>query len=390
MAGTIDFSVGAWVDSNFDGIIDAAPDRVQVDLYAGTYSAMFHGIVTQGQTGDVTTVIGTAGSDRLTGGFGNDTLIGLAGDDALFAHGESDVLNGGAGNDSISGDEGTSTLNGGAGDDKIFALGSDLVVAGSGNDHIFASYAHPLNIACGAGDDLVSLSSFGALHGKVAGGAGVDTLDSSGNISKLNLSSMENMLVGDATLFATRAQLHAFADIRRNLDSGSATPTRMIELSPTDGGTVNLAHNVAPTIPLHLIGSAAGNKLIGSANDDWLTANGSATLLGGLGDDTIEGGANNDRISGEDGNDWLFGYGGKDRFVFERGDGIDRIYDFDPRGERDVVDLRGWTNAKGFNDLIKRHAHVSGSDVILEGSNGDSINLQGTLLKDLEAADFVL
>lgn len=58
---------------------------------------------------------GTAGDDRLEGGYFADTLSGGAGADLLFGGAGNDVLQGGDGNDRLQGDLGANQLNGGAG-----------------------------------------------------------------------------------------------------------------------------------------------------------------------------------------------------------------------------------------------------------------------------------
>lgn len=87
-----------------------------------------------------------------------------------------------------------------------------------------------------------------------------------------------------------------------------------------------------------LIGSALGDLLDGGAGRDFLHGRaGNDTLLGGFGNDVLEGGLGTDRLSGGAGRDLLAGGAGndvltggadKDVFIFNAGDGSDRITDF--------------------------------------------------------------
>lgn len=78
---------------------------------------------------------GQAGDDRIFGGEGRDTLYGLSGDDILSGGAEQDYLEGGTGNDSLDGGIGDDVLSGGDGDDTIRGgSGDDVSYAGRGSD----------------------------------------------------------------------------------------------------------------------------------------------------------------------------------------------------------------------------------------------------------------
>lgn len=63
-------------------------------------------------------------------------------------------------------------------------------------------------------------------------------------------------------------------------------------------------------------------------------------LIGGAGNDILQGFAGNDTLTGGQGNDQLEGGLGNDTYVFQRGDGQDRI--IDQGGSKDVVKLNGF------------------------------------------------
>lgn len=91
-----------------------------------------------------------------------------------------------------------------------------------------------------------------------------------------------------------------------------------------------------------------GRDLInGNDGDDKIKGdNGKDSLFGGAGDDTIIGGNGRDIVNGGIGNDLLVGGRGPDIFLFNLGDGQDKITDF---WHRDVIDLS--ETGLSFDDL---------------------------------------
>jgi hypothetical protein len=93
----------------------------------------------------------------LVGTDGNDLLLGGPGDDHIY---------GGPGNDVIWGDryptpngpDQTDWLYGGTGDNWIYAShGTNHIFTGPDDNHVFAYFGHG-TIACGPGNDIVTLS----------------------------------------------------------------------------------------------------------------------------------------------------------------------------------------------------------------------------------------
>ena len=93
------------------------------DVFSGTGTVS--GVVDMGF--DTDNYSGSGGSDRATGGRGNDTLRGNGGHDLLL---------GGFGGDSLRGDLGNDGLIGEWGDDIIETLGGDFVEGGEGDDRV--------------------------------------------------------------------------------------------------------------------------------------------------------------------------------------------------------------------------------------------------------------
>ena len=76
----------------------------------------------------------------------------------------------------------------------------------------------------------------------------------------------------------------------------------------------------------NLIGSPQGDHLIGNGNPNTLHGSGGNDRLdGGDGDDTLVGGEGDDSLRGDDGDDRLSGGSGANTYVFDAGDGKDRI-----------------------------------------------------------------
>ena len=111
-------------------------------------------IICGGDGDDV--LLGQRGDDQGAGGVGNDRLAGGNGDDVLWGEADDDTLRGGNGQDE---------LHGGDGDDEVLgAKHNDTISGGSGDDVLGG----------GNGWDVIDGGNGGDL---IRGGAGVDTID---------------------------------------------------------------------------------------------------------------------------------------------------------------------------------------------------------------------
>ncbi|MGL4490324.1 MAG: calcium-binding protein [Rhizobiaceae bacterium] len=92
-----------------------------------------------------------------------------------------------------------------------------------------------------------------------------------------------------------------------------------------------------------LIGWNGNDKLYGGSGNDVLWgAGGNDDLYGGTGNDRLYGGQGTDKLIGGTGNDVLFGGAGADKFYFNpnrKGEGHDRIADFDPATDKIVLNV---------------------------------------------------
>ena len=79
----------------------------------------------------------------------------------------------------------------------------------------------------------------------------------------------------------------------------------------------------------------------------------------------------------------------KQKDWFKTGWGVDMITDFDAIGsDRDTVDLSALSSIGNWKDLSRHHMEAVGTDVVIDGRNGDKIVLLNVDLADLGAGDF--
>lgn len=149
-----------------------------------------------------------------------------------------------------------------------------------------------------------------------------------------------------------------------------------------------------------LIGSSLADQLIGGAGHDYLNGGGGNDtlrgdaghdilhgghgndrlagsagrdiLLGGAGRDTLQGGAGRDILEGGKGNDILSGGSQADTFIFSRGDGYDRITDFQNNVDQLEFDSALLGSArKTISVLINRFAEETDNGVLFDfGTRG--------------------
>ena len=162
-----------------------------------------------------------------------------------------------------------------------------------------------------------------------------------------------------------------------------------------------------------LNGGNGSDTLIGGQGDDWLQGlfrndrlegnEGNDSLLGGTGDDTLFGGEGGDRMfagTGDDtidagaGNDWLIfgdadgwndrGSGGRDIFVFNRGNGVDQIHDFE-----DGLDQIRLGAGLSFSDVqLSRNGNATDVTFSAGAAMGDRIKLIGIEPDQITFSDF--
>ena len=152
---------------------DGLSDRVSIDAGDGDDRVTY-------TFGLPSTVVGGAGADTLSGGFGPDTMnggvgadqiTGGAGNDTIRGSGENDTLDGGPGNDDITGEGLDDTITGGPGSDTLSGeKGNDNIRGGPGDDGMTGASGSDTLI----GDDGSDSADGGPISGT---DGGVDTCD---------------------------------------------------------------------------------------------------------------------------------------------------------------------------------------------------------------------
>lgn len=272
---------------------------------------------------------GTDANDRLSA-YDNDDVMyrGLAGDDELYGRGGNDTLYGDAGNDKLVGERGSDTLVGGAGNDEL--------VGGHGDDtYVF-----------NRGDGVDRIEESGGVD-TVAFGA--DIASSDVTVKRVYIGSvgygyeaLELSINGTEDKLIVRSHFGSYS-----YNGFYESPNSMIEKVVFADGTVwtkemlsEKARNAVGTVqaddmrahtnePVTYRGLAGNDALIGRGGND--------TLYGDEGDDGLHGEGGSDVLVGGSGNDSLYGGSGDDIYLFNRGDGADKIVD--TAGEADEVRL---------------------------------------------------
>jgi Ca2+-binding RTX toxin-like protein len=271
-------------------------------------------------------IMGTAGNDDLVGQLGPDIIYGLGG------------------NDTLQGREGPDTY--------AFDLGF-------GHDTIWDSY--PI----GPGIDATTVGD------TISFGAGI----AKSNVTVTNPDAWNNGEIiyhfDDATLIED-----FFAgDIL--LTIGSTGDTVRIHNQTRNSRFDDYRHSV------ELVRFADGSTWSAADLTSMVTTGGSGndTLAGDSSDNIISGGAGNDRLIGREGNDTLrgglgdddlYGQEGDDTYIFNRGDGHDRI-----------VDTNSYTSFNNGFDTLRFGAGIRSSDLIFTRNtqNPDALSsVAGSLL----------
>ena len=347
-------------------------DSIRVYSYfdqQGTSSATINSIVfADGTTWDYeyvrehwNSVPGVNGGVTLEGNNDSNTIEGTAYNDILIGNGGNDTINAGNGNDRLLGGTGNDNLNGGYGDDIY------LWNWGDGMDTIYDTGNHD-KISFGEG------ISFSDLKFRQEG-------------SHLRITIKDN-----------ESQGMLISNFFFNLDY------KIEDLYFYDGSIIHLSE-----IPLVLHQLNTNETINLTGNGDTVYANGGHDIVnGGIGNDTIYGergkdslygNAGNDVLIGGTGSDYLDGGTGNDTYIYNIGDGLDTISDYENSsnlGKNDKIkfgegiEFADLSFRRNGNDLIitlfgditqgiiiKDHFNSNGSIEHLEFSNGPTRNLIG-------------
>jgi Ca2+-binding RTX toxin-like protein len=329
---------------------------------------------------------GTAASEDLAGGDGNDLIVGEGGDDVLHGNGGADLLTGAAGID---------TLIGGAGNDLYVVDGpddvSDVIVEldGEGIDEVdtdFASYTLGANLENLSGTSATGQILTGnALANIIAGFTGNDVIDGGAGADTMQGGAGNDVYYVD-DLGDTVSDSSGTDEIRTALASYTIGPSSGVE---------------------NLTGLAStGQSLTGSSGNNLIT--------GGDGNDLLDGGAGVDTLRGGKGDDTYYVDNRQDFAVENAGEGYDTVFvssssfTLSPNieamtgtsaagqnlldnsldnvvtgaGGADIIRLTFGGADKAFgnggNDVIYFNTQMTSADEVDGGAGSDTVALQGS------------
>ena len=339
--------------------------------------------------GDSIDASASAETVRLFGRGGNDVLIGGSGNDLLDGGADNDTLIGNDGNDILIGRSGEDTFSGGKGNDLIIADHVDFfplrdkVIVDGGEGYDILAITDNIGVDIVLGQDVINIEEFHGSNDSPANVSGIDVVNFAAATSSVKLFGrrgndfLTGGSAGDFIRGGTNNDLlvgRSGADTIFGDGDADTIWTGIQSAGNTDDGFIDVVHggtgndrifaeaidivqggigfdtlvidgdtgvNYTSGFSFHGIedfnGSAFGDdfvdfsdatvklRLDGRGGDD--------TLLAGSGNDLLLGSAGADILSGGAGNDQLRGAGGSDTYLFELGDGQDKLTDTTGAGE---------------------------------------------------------
>ncbi|MBP2639092.1 MAG: peptidase and matrixin and adamalysin [Firmicutes bacterium] len=381
-----------------DDTVDASGWVVSGTTTIDLNSSKFTGIETVIGTENKDLITGTLGSEAILGGAGNDTIVYKGGEEDFIDGGDGlDFINagsmttgltvdlanynsiegffGGTKNDVITGTAANEYLNGNAGNDLLDGgTGADTLIGGTGNDTLTynvdafkfdggynsdwldasaatdavainlsaAPFTSIENLISGSGDDTLT-GTTGA--NSIIAGEGYNTIDGKGGADTV-IGGADS----DTVIFKT-GYAYGFVNAGEGtdvLDASSSTAGVNISLSKKVGTSATLVYNSIEKVT----GSYYGDTIIGGDSDDILDGNGALT-----GKDSLTGGLGSDL--------YVFGAGYGAAVVTKSADNHNDYVQFTGAG-LDISTL-----------IATRGTSTAGNDLIITGSHGDSLTLQG-------------
>ena len=241
------------------------------------------------------------------------------------------------------------TVYGGSGNDRIYMQGScedSIVLGGAGNDYIrFVTWngwnnTMRASVLGGSGNDSISFEEgFGPQNLGIEGNDGNDMIwgtkgqetifGGTGNDSMAGYGGNDSLFGNDGNDFIWAG------DGNDSVWGGNGRD----KIYGQGGADVLVGEAGNDT----LYGGDGNDMLTGDAADLPVSLHGADVLVGGNGNDTAWGGAGNDTLVGGTGADWLYGGtgndtiygsgsgadGSRDVYVYYKGDGVDKVMDFE-------------------------------------------------------------
>jgi Ca2+-binding RTX toxin-like protein len=323
-------------------------------------------------------VAGTENPDLLIGSSEGDSISGLDGADDLHGGKGNDLIAGGGDSDILNGDEGENLLIGGLGDDTVDLQSSYSIVAfnaGEGEDTIYAANAFTLSVGGGVQLASLSLRKEGSELVLAIGSADAIRLNRQFEADPKNWREIKLQLIGGSNI-STYDFSSAIDDFYGALDVDplltdfpleAVLQSHLLE-SGTDraiGG--DLAYQYATQGNLDALARAHIRRVLANPGFGLVAQQlNEGEFLGTDSDDVLVGSAEADTFTGGPGNDLLDGCLGNDVYVFNTGDGADRIAD------------AGGSDTLAFGEGITPDVLTLelGSLLIRVGEGGDAIHLE--------------
>lgn len=254
---------------------------------------------------------------KITGNKNANNIVGSSQDDIIDGGGSADMIDGGKGNDSIIGGKGNDTLTGGDGSDVF------IYNKGDGND-LITDYA---------AEDVISIKS------------GKATVSTKKDDVILTVGSNKITVVGgkyEIITYVDSDGTHTYQKIFTTKGNKTITLTEEYtknNFNVADYGSYNTIDASAVTHSMSIVGNKSANSIMGTTDEDTIDGgagndklygkDGNDSIIGGKGKDSLYGGDGNDTLWGGTGNDYLYGGAGVDIFVYNSGDEIDTIFDYE-------------------------------------------------------------
>jgi len=371
-------------------------------LYAGgaDHDSAFENYVINGGDGHDYIFAGN-GSQKLTGGAGNDTLRSGGRYDSEF----DDTLDGGAGDDFMSARGGDDLLRPGDGDDLVYAGdGQDTIYAAGGGDDTLVGGGDNDLLGGGVGDDFIvgddhvpgsiGVDLIGHGGDTIYGGAGDDTL-LGGSWANSTFGTPHYVYVAQSStgaanvIWAGDGNDIVYGDGGNDSIGGGVGNDTINALAGND--VVYGGKGAASVSADSITGGDGRDTVYGGAGNDSINGDaGTDVLYGGDDNDVIDGGAGNDSIYGGTGDDTLTGGAGADRFSFGASHGDDVITDFSAEDDLLVLanTVTDFASAADVQAAATATTVDGATGVLINTGGGDSVFLVGLTVGDLAGLSY--
>jgi len=314
-------------------------------------------------------ITGTAYSDNISTGTGDDTVTSGAGNDILNSGEGNDSLSAGTGNDFLTSGTGIDKIDGGDGNDTLAEanLGgatTGLTITDTATNNITLTDGTQLtsielinNLTTGNGNDSITFSR--ELNNNIATGEGNDTVNPGLGDDNVDGGTGDDLLILDYSVGDTGGGMYGYPGYYERRDELN---NRVDYL-----GNSNFER-------FQITGTPYSDNISGGSGND--------TLISGAGDDFLTSGTGIDKIDGGSGNDTLvegnFGTATTDLIISDtatnnitltdgtEAKGIEQIYNFSTGSGNDSISFT--------QDLNNSIATGTGNDTVNPGLGADNID----------------